>query len=112
MLVPLIEKWPALIVIVLLIIGTPYSIFALFLSELKRQPNVPKDEYFSDSPIIAVTCAWVMLGVCLFDIFVLQTLVITFIAAFISAITTTAVTGYIGYVAKHKYGLIARFNNG
>lgn len=107
-----VEDLSALILVALIIIGVPYAILSLFLSSLKQQPSIPDKEHFSETPRIAQTCALVMMSICLFDIFILYTIVITFVAAFFSAITTSVVVWYISYVCKHRYGLVARINNG
>jgi hypothetical protein len=109
---PLIENWPVMVLMVLCIIGIPFMVLTLLVSALKRRTEVPLSEHFDYMPIVAVTTIWNMMFICLLDIFVLQTLILTLYAAFFSLAITTFCSFRIGIIAKNKYGLIAYINNG
>ena len=107
-----VENWSAQLLLAMVVILLPFAVTFLLLSALRRYPEIPQSERFGTAGTILFATAWTCFVICLIDIFLFQTVVVTLLAAFLSAVTSTAVSGYLGYVARYKYNLIVRINNG
>lgn len=106
------ENWSAMLLMVLYIILIPFGIAGLMLSTFRRYLGPPYHEQYAAAGRVLAIGAWSCFLICLVDIFYLQTVVISLLAAAVSALISFVVAGYLHYQARSRYGQTFILNNG
>lgn len=106
------DKWVAQLLVSSYIILVPFAIAELALSTFRRYLGAPYHTHFTKIGRVLVFAAWRSFFVCLLDIFIFQTVILSVIAAAVSAAISITIAAYLEYQARSKHGQTFIFKNG